>query len=94
MQVEQIKTFKKLADRLKTDRVFRYTCGFNIFEPTPSRLTFSRFLTKLSRTSALEKHFEALVICAKKLEIVGGTRISIDSTHEWKWHKIKSFKEV
>ncbi|WP_428978994.1 transposase [Clostridium tanneri] len=30
MQVEQVATFKKLVARLKTDPVFRYTCGFNI----------------------------------------------------------------
>lgn len=80
MQVEQIKTFKKLVDRLKTDPVFRYTCGFNILQPTPSVSTFSRFLTRLSRTDILEKDFEALVIRAKELGIIDGINVFIDST--------------
>lgn len=61
MQVEKINTFKKLVERLKTDPVFRYTCGFNILGETPSASTFSRFLTKISKFPALEKDFETIL---------------------------------
>ncbi len=80
MQVEQIKTFKKLIDRLKTDPVFRYSCGFNVLAVPPSQSTSSRFMTKLSKTTALEKDFETQIILAKQLGIIDGTNVSIDST--------------
>jgi len=80
MQVEQITTFKKLVARLKTDPVFRYTCGFNILSSTPLASTFSRFLTKISSISSLEYDFVNLVKRAKALGIIEGTNIAIDST--------------
>ncbi|WP_102400992.1 transposase [Haloimpatiens massiliensis] len=36
MQVEKIKYFNKLVDRLATNPVLRYNCGFNLLEKTPS----------------------------------------------------------
>ena len=80
MQVEQITTFKKLVDRLKSDPVFRYTCGFGILEETASASTFSRFLTKISNSPYLEKDFEELVKRAKSIGIIDGTKVAIDST--------------
>ena len=80
MQVEQITTFKKLVDRLKSDPVFRYTCGFRILEETASASTFSRFLTKISNSPYLEKDFEELVKRAKSIGIIDGTKVAIDST--------------
>jgi transposase len=80
MQVEQIKTIKKLADRLKNDPVFRYTCGFNVLQDTPSASTFSRFLNKIANCSGLEEDFRQLVIKAKQLGIIDGTDVAIDST--------------
>ena len=80
MQVEKIKTFKKLVERLKTDPVFRYTCGFNILANTPSASTFSRFLDKLSQCPSLEKDYETLVKKAISLGIIDGTNVAIDAT--------------
>lgn len=92
MQVEQIKTIKKLAERLQNDPVFRYTCGFGVLQNTPSASTFSRFLTKLSNCKGLEKDFESLVVKAKKLNIIDGTDVAIDSTciHSYEKAKPKS----
>ena len=86
MQVDRISTVQALVDRLKTDPVFRYSCGFNILGATPSSSTFSRFLSKLSSTVSLEKDFEQLVLKAKELGIIDGTNVAIDST------KIDSFE--
>ncbi|MFV3011077.1 transposase [Clostridium botulinum] len=80
MQVEQITTFKKLVHRLRTDLVFRYTCGFNILAETASASTFSRFLTKISNSPSLEKYFEELVKKAKSIGIIYGINVAIDST--------------
>lgn len=92
MQVEQIKTIKKLADRLKNDPVFRYTCGFNVLENTPSTSTFSRFLNKIANCICLEEDFKQLVIKAKKVGIIDGTDVAIDSTciHAYEKAKPKS----
>jgi transposase len=88
-QVEKISTFKKLVERLKTDPVFRYTCGFNVLDEPPSASTFSRFLTKISKSPALEKDFEALVNRAIQLGIIDGTNVAIDSTKIDAYEKAK-----
>ncbi|QGU94944.1 transposase [Clostridium bovifaecis] len=89
MQIEQITTFKKLVGRLKTDPVFRYTCGFNILSKTPSASTFSRFLTKIANNPSLEKDFESLVKRAKALGLIDGTNVAIDSTKVDAYEKSK-----
>lgn len=88
MQVEKIKYFNKLVDRLKTDPIFRYNCGFNILEETPSASTFSRFFTKISNQPSLENDFEDLVKKAVSLGVIDGTNVAIDST------KIDSFEKA
>lgn len=80
MQLEQIKTIKKLVDRLETDPVFRYTCGINVLDRAPSASTFSRFLDKISSSNELERDFESLILKAKELNIIDGTNVAIDST--------------
>lgn len=92
MQVEQIKTVKKLAVRLKSDPVFRYTCGFNVLQDAPSASTFSRFLNKSANCKCLEQDFKTLVIKAKELGLIDGTNVAIDSTciHSYEKAKPKS----
>jgi transposase len=92
MQVEQIKTVKKLAARLKNDPVFRYNCGFNVLHNTPSTSTFSRFLNKIANSKFLEEDFKSLVIKAKRLGVIDGTNVAIDSTciHSYEKAKPKS----
>lgn len=89
MQVEQIAAFKKLVARLKTDPVFRYTCGFNILSKTPSASTFSRFLAKISGSPYLEDDFLNLVKRGKSLGIIDGTNVVIDSTKIDAYEKAK-----
>jgi hypothetical protein len=78
--IENNKTVSALVARLRSDPVFRYTCGFNVIGKVPSESTFSRFLAKLSETGAIQKVFETLVVKAKELNIIDGTNIAIDST--------------
>jgi transposase len=80
MYIENIKTVSALVARLRSDPVFRYTCGFNVIGKVPSESTFSRFLAKLLKTGAIQKVFETLVVKAKELNIIDGTNIAIDST--------------
>ncbi|MCY6354455.1 transposase [Clostridium sp. ZS2-4] len=80
MQLEQIKTIKKLVDRLEADPVFRYTCGINVLDCAPSASTFSRFLDKISSSNELERDFESLILKVKELNIIDGTNVAIDST--------------
>lgn len=76
----KIKTVNGLDGRLKTDPVFRYVCDFDILATTQSASTFSRFLSRLASSGALEKDFESLFLKAKELGIIDGTNFAIDST--------------
>lgn len=87
MQLEKIPTIAKLVDRLKSDPVFRYNCGFNVLGPVPSTSTFSRFLNLISKSDALEEDFKQLILKAKNLNIIDGANIAIDST------KLNSFEK-
>ncbi|WP_420834474.1 transposase [Caloranaerobacter azorensis] len=60
--------------------MLRYCCGFEVLGKIPSESTFSRFLDKLVENDELEKLFHELVIKAKKLNIIDGDSIAIDST--------------
>lgn len=80
MQLEKIKTIHGLVQRLNSDPIFRYNCGFDVLKPAPSESTFSRFLDKLSSSAELEEEFKILVLKAKSLGIIDGTEVAIDST--------------
>lgn len=80
MQLEKINNIAKLVDRLKSDPVFRYNCGFGTLGSVPSTSTFSRFLTTISDSDALEEDFKQLILRAKSLNIVDGTDVAIDAT--------------
>lgn len=80
MQLEKIQNTVKLVDRLKSDPVFRYNCGFGALGSVPSTSTFSRFLAMVSDTDALEEDFKQLILRAKSLNIVDGTDVAIDAT--------------
>jgi transposase len=80
MAVEQIPYLTTLVERLKTDPVFRGTCGFDILSKTPSLATFSRFMEKLKNSESLIKEFEALILQANKLGMIGAESVAIDAT--------------
>lgn len=80
MQVERIPTLTDLSEKLKTNPILRYSCGFELFGRTPSPATLSRFLDKISKNNALENEFYAVIDEAISLGIIDGTEVSIDST--------------
>lgn len=87
LQLEKIKNVKGLVQRLHSDPMFRYNCGFSILETPPSESTFSRFLDKIADSESLEKEFKLLVLKAKDLGIIDGSHVAIDST------EIKAFEK-
>lgn len=80
MQVERIPTLTDLSEKLKTNPILRYCCGFKVLGKTPSTATLSRFLTKLSTTTSLEQEFHNLVKKAIDIGIIEGSEVAIDST--------------
>lgn len=80
MQLEIIKNIHGLVERLNSDPALRYYCSFDILKKAPSESTFSRFLDKLSSSDYLQDKFKNLVLKAKKLGIINGTKVAIDST--------------
>ena len=80
MQVERIPTLTDLSEKLKTNPILRYCCGFEVLGKTPSKATLSRFLTKLSTTTSLEQEFHNLVKKAVDIGIIEGSEVAIDST--------------
>jgi transposase len=80
MHLEKIKNTHGLVERLNSDPSLRYYCGFNILKKAPSESTFSRFLDVLSSSIYLQEEFKNLVLKAKKLGIIDGTEVAIDST--------------
>ena len=80
MQVERIPTLTDLSEKLKTNPILRYCCGFEVLGKTPSKATLSRFLTKLSTTTLLEQEFHNLVKKAIDIGIIEGSEVAIDST--------------
>ena len=94
MQVEKIQTIKELVQKLKENPVLRYCCGFDVLGKVPSESTFSRFLDKLVETDELEKLFHQLVIKAKKLNIIDGDSVAIDSTKLNSYEAAKPKKSI
>ena len=80
MQVERIPTLTDLSEKLKTNPILRYCCGFELLGRTPSTATLSRFLTKLSTTTSLEQEFQKIVKKAIDIGIIDGSEVAIDST--------------
>lgn len=94
MQVEKIQTIKDLVLNLKRNPVLRYCCGFDVLGSVPSESTFSRFLERLSQNQELELLFYDLVLKAKKLNIVDGEHVSIDSTKLNSYEAAKPKKKI
>jgi transposase len=94
MQVEKIKYRKQLVDRLTSDPVFRYNCGFSVLDITPSQASFSRFFTKISKTKELEECFINTVNQAQKLGLITGENLAIDSTKIDAYEKPKPNSQI
>lgn len=80
MQTEQMVSIKALAQRLKTDPMFKRSCGFDYLDNTPSETTFSRFITQLSNSDVLERTYRTMINKAKKLGLIDGNSVAIDAS--------------
>lgn len=80
MQVERIPTLTDLSEKLKTNPILRYSCGFELLGNTPSPSTLSRFLDKISRITELESEFYTVIDNAISLGIIDGSEVAIDAT--------------
>ncbi|MDU1006868.1 transposase [Clostridium butyricum] len=94
MQVERIPTLTDLSEKLKTNPILRYSCGFSVLEKTPSTPTISRFLQKISCNNALEKEFYNIVEKAISLGIIDGTEVAIDATKIDAYEKAQPTKKL
>lgn len=52
---ERIPFIKDLVKRLKNDMIFRLDCGFLVSDTVPSEAAFSRMITILTESEALEE---------------------------------------
>lgn len=91
-RLEQIPTTAALVRRLKSDPVFRYNCGFEVFGNVPSEATFSRFLKVLAETDILKDLHRILVCKAEEIGIIDTNSVAIDSTKVEAYEKSKPKK--
>ncbi len=79
-QVCAIPTVTRLVERLMTDLVFRYDCGFSTIGAVPSSATFSRFFHSVSQNQVLQQLFEQLVEVAMQRKLIHGDIVAIDAS--------------
>ncbi|GBF12650.1 IS1182 family transposase [Tepidibacillus sp. HK-1] len=78
---ERIPFIKDLVKRLKNDIVFRLDCGFLVSDSVPSEAAFSRMISLIKESNALEKVQETLLQQAISEGFISDDTIVIDSTH-------------
>jgi transposase len=79
--VERIPTIKVLVKRLNDDISFKLNCGFLVSDAIPSEASYSRLLTKLSESGALEDAQEELMLQAIAEGYIIDDTVAIDATH-------------
>ncbi|QCX34064.1 transposase [Caloramator sp. E03] len=58
MKLEKIKNISTLVQRLATDFIFKYNCGFDILNPLPPESTFSKSLINSKILMDLKKNLK------------------------------------
>lgn len=79
--VEKIPEIKLLVKRLEEDLKFKYDCGFLISDPVPSEASYSRMITKIQETNALEDVDSHILMDAINENFIVDSNIAIDGTH-------------
>jgi transposase len=79
--VERIPTIKDLVKRLNDDFIFKMNCGFLVSDDTPSEASFSRLVSKMSESNALEEVQEKVVLQAIEEGFIIDDTVAIDATH-------------
>jgi transposase len=78
---ERIPFIKDLVKRLKHDMIFRLECGFLVSDSVPSEAAYSRMITVISESNALEKVNETLLHQAISEGFINDDTVAIDATH-------------
>lgn len=78
---ERIPFIKDLVKRLDTDLRFKVDCGFLVSDEIPSEASYSRMITLISDSNALEVVQERLLQQAISEGFVSDETIAIDATH-------------
>ena len=78
---ERIPFIKDLVKRLSTDLRFKVDCGFLVSDEIPSEASYSRMITLISESDALEIVQESLLLQAISEGFVSDETIAIDATH-------------
>lgn len=78
---ERIPFVKDLVKRLKHDMIFRLDCGFLVSDTIPSEAAYSRMVTIISESNALEKSQETLLHQAITEGFITDDTAAIDATH-------------
>jgi len=79
--IERIPTIKDLVKRLKHDLVFRLECGFLVSDNVPSEASYSRLISKLSESDAIQKANHITLLQAIEEGFVDDENIAIDACH-------------
>lgn len=80
LPTEQVITIKALVHKLKTEPMFKRSCGFDYLDNTPSEATLNRFINLLSGTDVLERTYRRMIYKAKALGLIDGTNVAIDAS--------------
>ena len=84
----------KLVERLRSDIILRYDCGFTLCEGIPSTATFSRFIQMIAEDSSLQDIFDELVQRAITAGIIDGTHVAIDASKIDAYEKTLPRKQI
>ena len=80
MRLCSIPTVTSLVERMKSDLLFCYDCGFSMTQSVPSSATFSRFFQKITDTEGLQELFSSLVDTACADDLIAGEVVAIDAS--------------
>ena len=78
---DRIPFIKDLVMRLQNDLRFKVDCGFRVSDEIPSEASYSRMITLISESDALEIVQERTLLLAMSEGFVSDETIAIDATH-------------
>lgn len=80
LQTEQLVNIKAAVHKLRTEPMFKRSCGFDYLDNTPSEATLNRFITQLSDTDILERTYRRMIHKARTLGLIDGKNVAIDAS--------------
>ncbi|ALS78479.1 transposase [Planococcus kocurii] len=78
---ERIPFIKDLVKRLESDLRFKVDCGFLVSDEIPSEASYSRMITLVSESDALEIVQECTLLMAMSEGFISDEIVAIDATH-------------